>query len=154
MAGATAHKDAILRATAELEQANIADLGLEKVYDRPPEVLERFPCSVRYGTRGTLRASAGLGQENIYRFRIEVHTKRAEIGGLQYAEEILGQFVEAYQELYAANMSILGSCDYATFEEEADSYEYLEGEWNGVKTRFVRFNMWAKFMLAPITVSL
>jgi hypothetical protein len=95
-----------------------------------------------------------MGQNNIYRFRIEVHTERARVGGLQFAEEILGQFPEAFQELYAANMSILGSCDYATFEDEQDSYQYLEGEWNGVKTLFVRFNMWAKFILAPITVDL
>lgn len=146
--------DAIMRATAALEQANIAALGLTKVYDRPPDVLEKFPCSVRYSTAGTLRASLGLGQDNIHRFRIEVHTERARIGSIAFAEEILVPFVERYQELYAANLSLSGTADVSNFDTEGDSYRILEGEWNGTKTYFLRFELWAKYMLAPITVSL
>ena len=152
--GAAARVDDILRATAALEQANIADLGLNKVYDRPPDSLERFPCSIRYGIAGTLRASLGLGQDNIYRFRIEVFTERARAGGLQFADSILMPFVEAYQELYAANLSILGTCDVSGFDTEGDSFFFLEVEFNEVKLLRLRFEMWAKYMLAPITVSL
>lgn len=157
MALAEAFKD-IRDASAALEEANRMTLGLEKVYSRPPESLEQFPCSVRYTLSGTLRHSLGLGQDNIYRFVIEVHTERARPGGLQWADEVLMPFVERFQELYAQNLSISGTCDVSGFGrgpyEEDLAFEFLEAEWNGVKTLCCRFYMWAKYMLAPITVDL
>jgi len=145
--------DDILRASAELEEANKAVLGLTKVYDHPPESLEQFPCSVRYGMGGTLRHSRGLGLDNLFYFRVEVHVERARPGGLAHADQKLMPFIRAIQRLYAANLSLNGACDICEFEQP-NSFEYGELEWGGVKTLGVRFNMWAKYMLAPITVDL
>jgi len=158
MALAEAFKD-IRNATAALEEVNKAALGLRKVYVEPPDSLEQFPCSVRYTSGpGTLRHSRGLGQDNIYRWVIEVHHRRAQIGGLQFVDREVTPFIERFQELYAQNLSLTGTCDVSGFGNSPDdaegSYEFFSAEWNGVKTLGVRFNMWAKYMLAPITVDL
>ena len=144
--------DNILRQTAAIEEANKVTLGLRQVHDRCPEELHSFPCSLRYARTGDFHHSRGLGRHNIHHFVIEVHLQRARPGGLAEAERRAIVMIERYQNLYAANLSLNGSCDVSNFE--LPSYEYGRLEWHGIETFGVRFRLWAKEMLDPITVNL
>lgn len=141
----------VLSATAAIETAAMASLGLRRVYNTPPEALEIFPCSVRYARSGSLTASKGFGRHNLHHFIIEVHLERARPGGLQITDALARPFVEKFHELYAANLSLNGTCEYCTFEDV--SYEAGGLSWGKVDTYGIRFYLWAKVQGA-ITVEL
>jgi len=154
---------AILSATAALENvpANKALLGINHAYDEPPEALDahNLPVAVRYSEGAPqMSASRLLGRYNIYHFKIEVHFPR---GILQEAVRLTLPCIRAYQNLYAANLSIrdpatgLATCDVSGFREPAFEGPVLLSYKEGAPvTLGVIFYMWAKEMLDPITVNL
>jgi len=145
--------DNILSQTAAIEGANKAILGIKQVHDEAPDALPTLPCSLRYLRRGNFSASRGLGRHNIHHFIVEVHLARARPGGLPEADKRARKLPERFQDLYANNLSLNGSCDVSGFEEE-NSWVYGALDWMGEETIGVRFYMWAKEMLDPITVNL
>lgn len=146
---------AILTASAALETANLAALGINHAYDEPPEALDvhNLPVAVRY-SEGAAQMSASrlLGRYNIYHFKIEVHFPR---GVLQEAVALTLPCIRAYQDLYAGNLSISGTCDVCGFREPAFEgpllLRYKEGH---PVTIGVIFYMWCKEMLDDVTVNL
>lgn len=146
---------AILTASAALENANLVALGINHAYDEPPEALDvhNLPVAVRYSEGGAqMSASRLLGRYNIYNFKIEVHFPR---GVLQEAVALTLPCIRAYQDLYAGNLSISGTCDVCNFREPAFEgpvlLRYKEGH---PVTIGIVFYMWAKEMLDDVTVNL
>jgi len=146
---------AILTAMATLETANRAALGINHAYDTPPEALDvhNLPVAVRYlDGIPQLSASRLMGRYNIYDVNIEVHFPR---GVLQEAVALTLPVIEAYQTLYANNLSISGTCDVSGFREPACSppmvLRFKEGH---PVTIGVILYMWIKEMLDDITVNL
>jgi len=146
---------AILTASAALETANKAALGINHAYDEPPEALDahNLPVAVRYSEGAEfMTASRQMGRYNKYHFKIEVHFPR---GVLQEAVKLTLPVIRAYQDLYAANLTISGTCDVCNFREPP--YEgpvllkYKEG---APVTVGIIFYLWAKEMLDDITVNL
>jgi len=146
---------AILTASAALENANLAALGIKHAYDEPPEALDvhNLPVAVRYSEGAPqMSASRFLGRYNIWHFKIEVHFPR---GVLQESYAMALACIEPYQTLYAANLSISGSCDVSGFREPACSEPmYLRFKEGHPVTVGIIFYLWAKEMLDDITVSL
>jgi len=142
----------ILSQSADLEEAAKATLGIAHAYDESPEELRYWPCSVRYPRTGDLEYSLGLGAKSLHHFIIEVHFERGRPGGLAECEAKARVLIERYRDLYAANLTIGGSCDTSGFDKP--SYEYGRLEWAGIETIGIRFNLWAKEMLDGLTVSL
>jgi len=148
---------AILSATAALENvpANKALLGINHAYDEPPEALDahNLPVAVRYSEGAPqMSASRLLGRYNIYHFKIEVHFPR---GLLQEAVALTLPCIRAYQNLYAGNLSISGTCDVSGFREPAFEGPVLLSYKEGAPvTLGIIFYLWAKEMLDDITVNL
>lgn len=142
----------ILTQSAALEQAARATLGIAHAYDEAPEELRYWPCTVRYPRTGDLEYSLGLGAKSIHHFVIEVHFERGRPGGLAACEALARVTIEKFRDLYAANLTINGSCDRSEFDKP--SYEYGELKWGVTDTIGVRFFLWAKEMLDGITVKL
>jgi len=144
---------AILTASAVLEEANKVALGINHAYDEPPEAIMDLPVAIRYSEGAPfMSASRLLGRYNLYDFKIEVHFAR---GVLQEAVEDTLPVIEAYQMLYANNLSISGTCDVSGFREPAMEgplvLRYKEGH---DITIGIIFYLWAKEMLDDITVNL
>jgi hypothetical protein len=144
---------AILTASAALENANLVALGINHAYDEPPEVILDFPVAVRFAeATEQMEASDLLGRYNLYNFKIEVHFPR---GVLQESTATALACIRAYQNLYAANLSIGSTCDVSGFRKPACSgpvwLRYGPGK---VESEGIIFYMWAKEMLDDITVSL
>jgi hypothetical protein len=144
----------IFTKSAALEEVNKATLGITHAYDDSPETigLGNFPAAIRYPKSGDFEHSRGLGRHNIHHFVVEVHIERGRPGGLAECEKRARVFIEKYQNLYAGNLSISGTCDVSGFDKPSWEYGYLE--WGDEKTIGVRFYMWAKEMLDSITVNL
>jgi len=144
---------AILTASAALEEANKVALGINHAYDEPPEAIMDLPVAVRYSEGASqMSASRLLGRYNLYDFKIEVHFPR---GILQEAVELTLPIVEAYQTLYANNLSISGTCDVSGFREPAMEGPLLLRYKEGLPVTIgIIFYMWAKEMLDDITVNL
>ncbi len=143
----------ILTASAALENANLVALGINHAFDTPPETLTDLPVSVRFA-EGTARMEASdlMGRYNIWHFKIEVHLAR---GVLPESYATALNVIEAYQNLYAANLSISGTCDVCGFREPAcDGPVLLRYGTETVETIGVVFYMWAKEILDDITVAL
>jgi len=145
----------ILAASAALENvpANAAALGINRAYATPPEVILDYPVAVRYAeSTPVLEASDLLGRYNIYNFKIEVHVAR---GVLQESYLTAEQLIRPYQNLYAANLSIGGTCDVSGFREPACSGPvYVRYGAGTTESLAVIFYMWAKEILDDITVDL
>lgn len=144
---------AILTASAALENANKVALGINHAFDEPPEVLLDFPVAVRFAeSTPQMEASDLLGRYNLFHFKIEVHLARGELLE-SYANALA--LIRAYQNLYAANLSIGSTCDVSGFREPACSgpvwLRYGPGK---VESIGVVFYMWAKEILDDITVAL
>jgi len=144
----------ILTQTAALEEANKVALGIKKAYDDAPEDIGpgQYPAAIRYPRTGDLEYSLGLGAKSVHHFIVEVHLQRGRPGGLAECEKRARVLIEKYRDLYAANLSLNGSCD--TSGMDKPSYEYGFLEWGETTNIGVRFNIWAKEMLDGITVSL
>ena len=144
---------AILTASAALENANKVALGINHAYDEPPETLTDFPVAVRFAeATQQLHGSRFLGRYNLFHFKIEVHFAR---GVLQDSYASVLQAIEAYQDLYTANLSISGTCDVSGFREPAmEGPVVLKYGPSTVESIGVIFYMWAKEILDDITVSL
>lgn len=140
----------ILTQSAALEQAARATLGIAHAYDEATETPRYWPFSARYPDTGDLEYSLGLGAKSMHHFIIEVHFERARPGGLAACEALARATIEKFRDLYAANLTIKGSCDRSGFDKP--SYEYRAMDWYGTKTIGVRFHMFAKEMLDGITV--
>ena len=144
---------AILTASAALENANLAALGIKHAFDTPPEVLTDLPISMRFAeaTR-QLHGSRLMGRYNIYEFKIEVHWPR---GVLHEGVQQCFDTMRALQELYTAHLSILGSCDVSGFREPAvEGPLLLTYGTPAVETIGFIFHLWAKEILDDITVAL
>jgi|GEM_PF-2769792 len=145
----------ILTASAALENANLAALGINYAYDEPPEALDvhNLPVAVRYSEGAPqMSASRLLGRYNIYHFKIEVHFPR---GVLQEAVKLTLPCIRAYQDLYAGNLSISTTCDVSGFREPAFEGPVLLRYKEGMPvTVGIIFYLWAKEMLDDITVNL
>jgi len=144
---------AILTASAALENANKVALGINHAYDEPPEVLLDLPVALRFAEdTEQMEASDLLGRYNLYNFKIEVHFAR---GVLQDSYGTALACIRAYQNLYAANLSIGSTCEVSGFRKPACSgpvwLRYGPGK---VESEGIIFYMWAKEMLDDITVSL
>ena len=144
---------AILTASAALENANLAALGINHAFDTPPEVLTDFPVSVRFAERAEqLHGSRSMGRYNLYHFKIEVHWPR---GILHEGVQQCFGTIEAYQNLYTANLSISGTCDVSGFREPAcEGPVRLKYGSNTPETIGIIFYMWAKEILDDITVDM
>lgn len=148
--------DAILAASAALENgdAGLAALGFRHAFDEPPETIDQsLPCSVRYQEgMPKLCASRSMGRYNLHNFKIEVHFPR---GVLQTAYNNVQPILEAFQTLYAANLSIGGTCDVSGFREPACDGPYiLKYAEKQPETLGYIFYMWAKEIYDGITVDL
>ena len=144
---------AILTASAALENANLAALGITHAFDTPPEVLTDLPVSLRFAeSTPQLHGSRLMGRYNIYDFKIEVHWPRGVLPeGIQQCYDTM----EAYQDLYSANLSIGGTCDVSGFREPAvEGPVYLRYGTAAVETIGFIFHLWAKEILDDITVAL
>ena len=143
----------ILTASATLENANLAALGIKHAFDTPPEVLTDLPISMRFAEPSPeLHGDRLVGRHNIYEFKIEVHWPR---GVLQEGVQQCFGTIEAYQDLYSANLNIGGTCDVSGFREPAaEGPVYLRYGTPAVETVGFIFYMWAKEILDDITVAL
>lgn len=144
---------AILTASAALENANLAALGIKHAFDTPPETLSDLPVSVRFAeSTEQLHGSRSMGRYNLYHFKIEVHWPR---GTLWEAVDQCFGTIEAYQTLYTANLSIGGTCDVSGFDSPAcDGPLLLKYGPNTPETIGIIFHIWAKEILDDITVDL
>lgn len=144
---------AILTASAVLENANKVPLGISHAYDEPPETLTDFPVAIRFAELAAqLHGSRLMGRYNLFQFKIEVHLAR---GVLQESYNTALQVIEAYQDLYTANLSISGTCDVSGFREPAcEGPVYLRYGTPLVESIGIIFYLWAKEILDDITVSL
>ncbi len=144
---------AILTASAALENANKTALGINHAFDTPPETLPDLPVAVRFAEpTAQMEASRLLGRYNIYNFKIEVHLAR---GVLLESYATALAVIRAYQDLYAANLSISGTCDVCGFREPAcEGPVRLRYGTETQETIGIIFYMWAKEMLDDVTVSL
>ena len=145
----------ILTASAALENANLAALGITHAFDTPPETLDgaKLPVAVRF-PEGTpqLEGSRLLGRYNLYNWKIEVHWPRAD---LQKAVANCFPTIRAYQDLYMANLSISGTCDVSGFREPGcEGPVRLRYGPDVVETIGIIFYMWSKEILDDITVEL
>jgi len=144
----------ILTASAALENANLAALGITHAFDTPPEVLTDLPMAVRFA-EGTpqMHGNRLRGQYNLYNFKIEVHWPR---GVIWEAVAQCFPTIEAYQDLYAANLNISGTCDVSGFREPACEGPVVlrYSPIDATETIGVIFYMWAKEILDDITVAL
>ena len=145
----------ILTASAALENANLAALGITHAFDEPPETLKgsRLPVSVRFSEGAPmLHGSRLLGRYNLYNWKLEVHWPR---GVLQSAVEQCFPTVRAYQDLYTANLSISGTCDVNLFRDPSmEGPVYLRYGPDDVDTIGFIFYFVAKEILDDITVEL
>lgn len=144
---------AILTASAALENANLAALGIKHAFDTPPETLTDLPVAVRFA-EGTpqMHGSRMMGRYNLYNFKIEVHWPRGVLW--EGIEQCFGT-VEAYQDLYAANLNIGATCDVSGFREPAvEGPVYLRYGTPAVETIGFIFYMWAKEILDDLWVDL
>ena len=146
---------AILTASAALENANLAALGITYAFDTPPETLNgsRLPVSVRFAeATEQLHGSRLMGRYNLFNFKIEVHWPR---GVLLEAVALCFPTIEAFQDLYTANLSINGTCDVSGFRSPAvEGPLRLRYMSDTVETIGFIFHMWAKEILDDITVDL
>ena len=144
---------AILAASAALENLNLVALGINHAYDEPPEVLTDLPVAIRFAEpTARMEASDLMGRYNIFHFKIEVHLAR---GILQDSYASALSVIRAYQNLYAANLSIGGTCDVCGFREPAcEGPVRLRYGTDVVETIGIVFYMEAKEILDDITVSL
>ena len=149
---------AILTASAALENANKVALGINYAFDTPPEALVDLPVALRFAMPGgQLHGSRLLGRYNIYNFKIEVHLAR---GVLMESYATALAVIQAYQDLYTANLSISGTCNVSGFgdpELVATPYEGPVRLRYGTETQEsigVVFYMWAKEIVQDITVNL
>jgi len=142
---------AILAASAALENLNLVALGINHAYDEPPEVLTDLPVAIRFAEpTPRMEASDLMGRYNIFHFKIEVHLAR---GILQDSYASALSVIRAYQNLYAANLSIGGTCDVCGFREPAcEGPVRLRYGTDVVETIGIVFYMWAKEILDDITV--
>jgi hypothetical protein len=147
---------AILTASAALENANKAALGITYAFDTPPETLtgSKLPISLRFCEAvQTMGGSRLLGRYNIYHWKIEVHWPRGVI------HEAIAQCfgtIRAYQDLYTAHLSISGTCNVSGFREPAceGPFWLKYGSSNVVETIGFVFHLWSKEILDDITVAL
>jgi len=144
--------DNILTQQAAIEQAARATLGIAHAYDEAPDELRYWPCSVRYLRTGDLEYSKALGGKSIHHWIVEVHFERARPGGLAECDKRARVMIERFRDLYAANLSLNGSCDVSGFDKP--SWEYGRLEWTGTDTIGFRMYVWAKEMLDGLTVEL
>ena len=144
---------AILAASAALENLNLVALGINHAYDEPPEVLTDLPVAIRFAEpTARMEASDLMGRYNIFHFKIEVHLAR---GILQDSYASALSVIRAYQNLYAANLSIGGTCDVCGFREPAcEGPVRLRYGTDVVETIGIVFYMEAKEILDDITVGL
>ena len=144
---------AILAASAALENLNLVALGINHAYDEPPEVLTDLPVAIRFAEpTPRMEASDLMGRYNIFHFKIEVHLAR---GILQDSYASALSVIRAYQNLYAANLSIGGTCDVCGFREPAcEGPVRMRYGTDVVETIGIVFYMEAKEILDDITVSL
>ena len=144
---------AILTASAALENANKIALGINHAFDTPPEMLADMPVAVRWAEGAQrLEASRLMGRYNIFHFKIEVHLAR---GVLLESYATALAVIQAYQTLYAGNLSIGATCDVSGFREPAcEGPVWLKYETETVQTIGVVFYLWAKEILDDITVDL
>ena len=142
---------AILAASAALETLNLVALGINHAYDEPPEVLTDLPVAIRFAEpTPRMEASDLMGRYNIFHFKIEVHLAR---GILQDSYASALSVIRAYQNLYAANLSIGGTCDVCGFREPAcEGPVRLRYGTDVVETIGIVFYMWAKEILDDIAV--
>jgi len=142
---------AILAASAALETLNLIALGINHAYDEPPEVLTDLPVAIRFAEpTPRMEASDLMGRYNIFHFKIEVHLAR---GILQDSYASALSVIRAYQNLYAANLSIGGTCDVCGFREPAcEGPVRLRYGTDVVETIGIVFYMWAKEILDDIAV--
>jgi len=142
---------AILAASAALENLNLVALGINHAYDEPPEVLTDLPVAIRFAEpTQRMEASDSMGRYNIFHFKIEVHLAR---GILQDSYASALSVIRAYQNLYAANLSIGGTCDVCGFREPAcEGPVRLRYGTDVVETIGIVFYMEAKEILDDITV--
>jgi hypothetical protein len=144
---------AILTASAALENANKVALGIKNAFDTPPEVLTDLPVSVRFAEpTAQLEGSLLLGRYNLYHWKIEVHWPR---GLLWEAVAQCFPTIRAYQNLYMAHLSVLGTNDVTGFRKPGcEGPVFLRYGPDAVETIGVIFYMWSKEMLEDITVAL
>ena len=144
---------AILTASAALENANKVALGINHAYDEPPEALMDLPVAVRFAEpTPQMEASDLMGRYNLFNFKIEVHLARGVILE-SYANAL--PMIRRYQNLYAANLSIGGTCDVSGFREPAcEGPVRLRYGTEALETVGIIFYMWAKEILDDITVEL
>lgn len=144
--------EAILSASAALENANLATLGIAIAHDEPPEQLMDLPAAVRFSEGAEqLHGSRLIGRYNLYNWKIEVHFPR---GVLQEAVELVLPVIRAYQDLYMGNLSISGTCDVNNFREPAYEGPVVLRYPRSEETIGVIFYMQAKEILDDITVDL
>ena len=144
---------AILTASAALENANKIALGINHAFDTPPETLADMPVAVRFAEpTERLEASRLMGRYNIFHFKIEVHLAR---GVLLESYATALAVIQAYQTLYAGNLSIGATCDVSGFREPAcEGPVRMRYGTETVETIGVVFYLWAKEILDDITVDL
>jgi len=112
-----------------------------------------LPVAVRYNeTPEFMTASRQMGRYNKYYIKVELHFPR---GVLQESYALALACIEPYQNLYAANLSISGTCDVCNFREPPYDgpleLRYKEGH---PVTIGVIFYLWVKEMLDDVTVNL
>ena len=144
---------AILTASAALENANKVALGINHAFDTPPENLADLPVAVRFSEGAPqLEASRLMGRYNLFHFKIEVHLAR---GVLLESYATALAVIQAYQTLYAGNLSISATCDVSGFREPACEGPVRMRYGTGtIETIGVVMYMWAKEILDDIVVDL
>lgn len=143
----------ILTASAALENANKATLGINHAFDEPPEIFTDLPVAVRFAEPAVqMHGSRLIGRYNLYNFKIEVHLAR---GVIQESIENAFAVIRAYQDLYTQNLSISGTCDVSGFREPAcEGPVRLKYGPDVDETIGIIFYMWAKEILDDIIVDL
>lgn len=144
---------AILTASAALENANKVALGINHAFDTPPENLADLPVAVRFSEGAPqLEASRLMGRYNLFHFKIEVHLAR---GVLLESYATALAVIQAYQTLYAGNLSISATCDVSGFREPAcEGPVRMRYGTETIETIGVVFYLYAKEILDDITVDL
>jgi len=142
----------ILKASADLEEENKNTLGLKKVcrWEDIPESISDFPCSIRYAEEGITKVGAGFGKTAHRRFYVEVLMRR---GHVPDTMATLIPMIEGFEDLYASDLSLGGTCDQLEFLEPFWRFgerEYPEA--SGQKHLILLFHFEAK-ETASITVS-
>ena len=143
----------ILTASAALENANKVALGINHAFDTPPETLADLPVAVRFSEGAPqLEASRLMGRYNLFHFKIEVHLAR---GVLLESYATALAVIQAYQTLYAGNLSISATCDVSGFREPAcEGPVRMRYGTETIETIGVVFYLYAKEILDDITVDL